>query len=228
MLTTSPSHTVMCTQLLAEGADAGCLGTSAYPSTPLHAAVRGALSSRPASRHRGAAAGSGRTTSSASWSSSSAARPQDQPPPQIAPPPASLPGGGSGGNVAAWNGVAPEPTDYESTVALLLQAGADPFLEDAQGHSCMDLLAGLGGGGGGASDWIRDLLPGGSSASRRRAQLCRSLSRSLQRPGPAGALFSGMLKLHLKSFGAHDWGLFWVAVLPRRYSRPYGSAPKER
>jgi hypothetical protein len=70
------------------------------------------------------------------------------------------------------------------------------------------------------------LLTGGSAAVDMFCRLRRNLARQLQ--GCIYAPYSGILRIHLKPFTSRDWGLMWVAIMPRRYSQPYGSRPKAR
>ncbi|GAX81904.1 hypothetical protein CEUSTIGMA_g9332.t1 [Chlamydomonas eustigma] len=118
----------------------------------------------------------------------------------------------------------PSEEDYETTVNLLLCAGADPFLENRYGMHALDMLN--TGCSAAAESWAIQLLTGGSAAGDMYCRLRRNLARQLQ--GCIYAPYSGILRIHLKPFTSRDWGLMWVAVVPRRYSQPYGSRPKAR
>ncbi|KAG1673228.1 hypothetical protein FOA52_013108 [Chlamydomonas sp. UWO 241] len=60
----------------------------------------------------------------------------------------------------------------------------------------------------------------GGGARASRASLLRLIESSCP--------FAGLVSVHLTPFTSRDWGLLWLAVMPRRYSQPYGSTPKAR
>ena len=96
------------------------------------------------------------------------------------------------------------PTSY-------LTKGADPFLENAEGLNCFDILAssslysgsicgGSGAGRSGCGLWPSQLLLsvlGGGRRSTFQARQRTALVQQLQ----AAAPFSGLLRLHLKVWG---------------------------
>ena len=99
------------------------------------------------------------------------------------------------------------------TAELLLERGADPFLENASGVTAADMLQGNGANPRGLLSAMLDCC-----TETRRAALLRRMEACGQ--------FSGPARVQVAPFSSRDWSLAWLAVVPHRYSSPFGATPR--
>ncbi|KXZ46910.1 hypothetical protein GPECTOR_39g404 [Gonium pectorale] len=111
-----------------------------------------------------------------------------------------------------------------TTVNVLLEAGADPFRENAAGLTALDLMLGEGGASVGRGGNVASMRGAGACFGRLVAALGGQRPRrrdaaqeaAVRRMLVAGLLAGGAAMLQVPPFGPNDWECVWLAVVPRR------------